>query len=130
VIREIVEKYLLDKGLKGDTLGLYLTGLGEAVTNAIKHAAGGEVFAGCNDGRVWTGVWDTGSGIPALTLPKATLRRGYSTKISMGMGYAIMLEVTDKTMLSTGPEGSIVVLFKNISQTTPAISLDDLPDTW
>jgi len=130
LVRKTVENYSRSTGLDGDGLGLFITGLGEAMTNAVKHASGGRVYAGIRGDELWVGVCDTGSGIGALTIPKATLRRGYSTKASMGMGYSIMLEVADRVMLSTGPEGTSVLLFKRISGQKPAVSLDALPDTW
>lgn len=130
IARQQVEEYLSSKGLSGDQLALYLTGLGEAMNNAIKHAGEGEVFAGTAGECTWTAVSDKGPGIETLTLPGATLRRGFSTKISMGMGYSIMLEVSDRVLLSTGHEGTTVVLLKCAEEPIPSLSLEDLPDTW
>lgn len=129
-VRKSLEEYCRSKGLTGDTLTLFMTGAGEAMTNAIKHAGSGDVFAGYKAGEVWIGISDTGPGIAALALPKATLRRGYSTKVSLGMGYSIILDVADRTMLNTGPKGTTVVLLKKLTKETPSFSLDDLPDTW
>lgn len=128
--RKLVEDYCRAAGFGGDPLSLFITGVGEAMANAIKHAGEGRVFAGRKDGGVWVGVSDAGSGIAALALPKATLRRGYSTKISMGMGYSIMLDVADKVTLSTGPEGTIVMLSKCLVSPEPILSLENIPDTW
>ena len=128
--RHDIEEYCARIGLSGDELSLYITGLGEAITNATKHAPSGTVFAGSIAGEVWAGVNDNGPGISTLTLPKATLLRGYSTKVSMGMGYSIMLEVSDQVMLATGPSGTTVVLIKRLTGVEPALSLEDLADTW
>jgi len=128
--RRAVSQYLERAGLSGDALALFMIGLGEAMTNAVKHAGGGEVFAGHDEQDAWAGVSDKGRGIPALTLPKATLLRGYSTKVSLGMGYTIILDVADGVSLSTEPEGTTVVLFKNPHRQKAELTLDSIPDTW
>ncbi len=129
-VRRTVEEYCRDHGLEGDDLVLFVTGVGEAMNNSIKHAGSAVVFAGVGTDTVWVGCADHGPGIATITLPSATLRRGYSTKVSMGMGYSIMLEVSDRIVLSTGHEGTTVVLVKSLTQTRKPLSLDDLPDTW
>jgi PAS domain S-box-containing protein len=128
--RQRVEDFCRSKGLSGEELSLFLTGFGEAVTNAVKHAGCGAVFAGSAGDTLWVGVSDKGTGMAALALPKATLKRGYSTKVSMGMGYSIMLDVSDRIMLNTGPSGTTVVLVKNLRKAEPVFSLENLPDTW
>jgi PAS domain S-box-containing protein len=115
-------------GFEEDTLWGFAIGLGEAVTNAIKHASGGRVYAGVYGKEVWAGIADQGPGIESILLPSSVLRRGFSTKTSMGFGYAIMLDVSDRILLSTGPEGTTVILIKNRS--AGASSLESLPDTW
>ncbi len=117
-------------GLDDNGIGLFESAVGEAMTNAIKHADGCKVYAGVNGNTIWVAVSDTGKGISTMLLPGATLRKGYSSKISMGMGYTIMMEATDNIMLCTGTEGTTVVLSVNASSSMPALSLDDFPDTW
>lgn len=128
--RAELESYYESKGLRGDILKLFLSGVGEAMTNAIKHAGAGRVHAGAGADCAWAAVSDAGPGIGALTLPGATLRKGFSTKLSLGMGYSIMLGSSDRISLSTGPDGTTVVLIREIVQPEPALSLEDLPDTW
>ena len=128
--RRQAQAYCASRGLDGDPLAFFVIGVGEAMTNALKHASGGQLFRGSKDDQLWVGVSDTGMGIATLTLPQATLLRGYSTKTSMGMGYSIMLEVADRVMLSTGPEGTTVVMFKNLHEAKPEPSLDSFQDTW
>ncbi|MHB9037374.1 MAG: PAS domain S-box protein [Armatimonadota bacterium] len=128
--RQLVESYCSSKGLQGDVLGLFTTGVGEALTNAVKHAHGGEVFCGASSEELWVGISDAGPGIATLTLPAATLKRGYSTKASMGMGYSIMLDVSDRVLLCTGPDGTTVILIKTLGQARPAASLEDIADIW
>lgn len=129
-LREQVTAFCEMAGLRDDELSGFITAVGEAMGNALKHAGSGRLFAGAGEAELWVGVSDSGPGIATLALPGATLRRGYSTKVSMGMGYSIMLEVSDRIMLSTGPEGTTVILFKNRTEVRPTMTLDDLPDTW
>lgn len=125
-----ITEFCLNSGMPEDTTGLFLTAVGEAMTNALKHAGKGIARGGVQDGELWLSVADGGPGIAALSLPDATLRRGYSSKVSMGMGYSIMLEISDRIMLSTGSNGTTVVLFKNIDPSRPLLSLENYPDTW
>lgn len=125
-----ISEFCKSKGFGNDRLGLFELAAGEAMTNAIKHSGEGLVYAGTSAGVIWVAVSDKGTGISALTLPGVTLRRGFSTKISMGMGYSIMLEASDSILLNTGSNGTTVVLLKNIDAPKPVPSLDELPDTW
>ncbi len=129
-VRQATSAHWQENGLSEDDAALLSIALGEAMTNALKHAGRGLVFAGSHDDCVWVGVSDTGPGISTLMLPGATLRRGYSTKVSLGMGYSVMLDVADNILLSTGPDGTTVVLVKNIGPSKPPLTLADLPDTW
>lgn len=128
--RHAVEAFCRERGLVDDQLDLFMLGVGEAITNAIKHAREACVYAGTENGSVWVAVSDKGSGIGSLVLPKAILRRGFSTKPSLGIGYSIMLDVSDSIYLSTGREGTTVVLVKLISANPSEPSLFGLPDTW
>lgn len=117
-------------GLTEDRLDGFLVGIGEALTNAIKHGKHGTVHVGHDDDTVWVVVSDKGSGIESLILPRAVLFRGFSTKPSLGLGYSIMLEVSDRILLSTGPQGTSVVLIKEKVANELALATDFLPDTW
>lgn len=128
--RHQIVKYLKDRGLDHDKVMMFESAIGEAITNAIKHATDCRVYMGVRDGIAWVGVADSGPGISNIMLPGATLRRGFSSKVSMGMGYSIMMEESDSIMLCTGPEGTIVILFMKISANRNGVSLDELPDTW
>lgn len=130
VARSRVEEYCRGKGLRNDELQAFMIGVGEAITNAIKHAPEGHVYAGTSNGDVWVGVADNGPGIDSVILPYVALRRGYSTKKSMGLGYSIMLDVADQVLLKTGEDGTTVILSKSFEKMVPEISIDQLPDTW
>jgi len=128
--RSKVVDFFRINGLTGDAQELFESAAGEALTNAVKHAHGCNVYAGSNDKSIWVAVSDTGTGISTLLLPSATLRRGFSSKVSMGMGYTIMMDATDNIMLCTGPEGTTVVLSINAKVDDPVLTLDDFPDMW
>jgi PAS domain S-box-containing protein len=130
IARSKTMEFCKSRGLDNNGIGLFESAVGEAMTNATKHADGCKVYAGVNGNNIWVAVSDTGKGISTMLLPGATLRKGYSSKISMGMGYTIMMEATDNIMLCTGTEGTTVVLSVNVSSSMPALSLDDFPDTW
>jgi PAS domain S-box-containing protein len=104
-----------------EELGEFAVAIGEAVSNMLKHAAGGSVYAGKSDNEVWVVVRDTGPGIESIILPSAVLRRGFSTKPSMGMGFSIMLAASDRILLNTGQEGTTVVLIKDIREREPLL---------
>ncbi len=55
-------------------------------------------------------VSDTGHGIDALQLPHATLMRGYSTRSSMGLGFTLMHEMSDRLCLATDSAGTTLIL--------------------
>lgn len=128
--RRAVKQFCEDHGLTGERLETFMIGVGEAITNAIKHAAKGRVQAGIKDGSVWVGVADKGPGIASLILPRAMLLRGFSTKPSLGLGYSIILEVCDRVLLKTGAQGTTVVLVRGLAEPELARIPESLPDIW
>ena len=116
-------------GISERSMDEFIIATGEAITNAIKHGTDARMYAGTGDGTVWVGVTDNGTGIDSLILPKAILRRGFSTKPSLGLGYSIMLEVADQLLLSTDSTGTRVVLVKNIKD-KPPMPIGIIVDTW
>lgn len=124
------EEFFLQQQLTGVRLDEFMVGVGEAVTNAIKHGMHGMVHAGSDDKSVWVAISDTGTGIESLILPRAVLLRGFSTKPSLGLGYSIMLEVSDRILLTTGEQGTTVVLIKEKVERDFSVMPGALPDTW
>ncbi|UHA60845.1 hypothetical protein KDJ21_003835 [Metabacillus litoralis] len=55
-------------------------------------------------------VKDTGSGMRIDDIPKATLLSGYSSKISLGHGFSLMLKLMDQIKLATSSEGTTIVM--------------------
>lgn len=129
-VRGETKGYLARQGLEGGELESFIVAAGEAITNLVKHADGGRVYSGTADDSVWVACEDRGSGIESLTLPKAVLLRGFSTKPSLGLGYSVILEIADRVLLKTDESGTIVVLFKRLHPVPLDVSVGHLPDTW
>jgi anti-sigma regulatory factor (Ser/Thr protein kinase)/PAS domain-containing protein len=87
-----------------------LNPVGEALNNVLKHADGGEYRVFRKGDVVQVLVRDHGSGIDFRTLPKATLLPGFSTTATLGMGFTIMLQLSDRVLVCTGDTGTTVVL--------------------
>jgi len=128
--RHRIMEYCISSGIDHNRLGFFESAFGEAITNAIKHASDCRIYVGKRDDSIWVGISDTGPGISTMLLPGATLRRGYSSKVSMGLGYSIMMEASDNIMLCTGSNGTTVILSVNMHSPMPSLSLDEFPDTW
>jgi anti-sigma regulatory factor (Ser/Thr protein kinase) len=99
-------------GMSPENADDLILAVGEAATNAIKHAvrACATLYAG--SGRIAARITDRGKGIRAEDLPATILMPGFSTKVSLGMGYTLMLQLVDDIWLATGPDGTIVQVEK------------------
>jgi anti-sigma regulatory factor (Ser/Thr protein kinase) len=129
-VRRMIKQIATDAGMAKNRADNLVLAAGEAMTNALKHGLAGTVRIYNADGLLRIAIEDHGPGIDALTLPKATLLKGYSTKPSLGMGYALILELADKVYLCTGPSGTIVVLEMTIKEPASDLTIDIIPDTW
>lgn len=129
-IRHEIMDYARKHGMDPDRVSDYAICFGEAATNALKHANGGTVSLNAeSDGLVFV-ISDHGSGIDALTLPEATMMRGYSTAGSLGMGYKAILSLADKSYLDTSPSGTTVAVEMKYHAPEPLLSLYSIPDKW
>ncbi len=98
-------------GFSGIRTDDFETAVGEAAMNAVVHCGTGTGTVFRDDGgTVRVQVEDGGTGIPLASLPKATLRRGYSTAGTMGHGFKMILMTADRIFLQTGPGGTTLVL--------------------
>lgn len=97
-----------------------LSCVGEALNNALKHAGGGEYRVFTKNGSVQVCVSDEGPGIDFRTLPKATLVPGFSTASTLGMGFTIMLQLSDRVLLSTRAGHTEIVLELKTAQVRAA----------
>jgi GAF domain-containing protein/anti-sigma regulatory factor (Ser/Thr protein kinase) len=86
--------------------------VGEAGMNAVVHAGSGvgQVFWDKERQTVHVRIEDHGKGILVENLPRATLKRGYSTTSTLGHGMKMILQTVGCLWLLTGPTGTTVVL--------------------
>lgn len=85
---------------------------GEAITNAIKHARQGRCQASLEGDCVVVRVSDRGEGIDPAALPDTLFRAGFSTKVSLGLGYTLLLKLVNEMWLATGHEGTVLQILK------------------
>lgn len=111
-LRDEVRQAAHHAGMSDERCDEFIMAVGEAAGNAIKHAGGGQTQVRLGGDRLVVRIVDEGSGIHCEDLPSAILKAGYSTKVSLGLGYSMMLELVDAIWLATGPEGTVVQLEK------------------
>ncbi|MCL5772956.1 MAG: ATP-binding protein [Firmicutes bacterium] len=87
----------------------------EAVTNMIKHAGGGKMKIYRAKAGILILLEDKGPGIDFSSLPEALLDKGMSGKISLGVGFTIMLNLLDKLYMNTCPEGTTLLMEMSLS---------------
>jgi len=104
----------LDAGMDPEEAEDLVLGVGEAVINAVKHGREGRAEIYTAPGCIIARVTDRGEGIRAEQIPATLLLPGYSTQISLGMGFTIMLQVMDRVWLATGPEGTTIQLERSL----------------
>jgi PAS domain S-box-containing protein len=117
-LTEIARSHGMDEQRAGD----YRVAVGEAVTNATKHAGGGTVSIHVLHDVIFTVVSDRGPGIEAMSIPQVALEKGYTTAGTLGMGYKVILSIADKVYLATGSWGTTVGIEMNIK--APKLELD------
>ena len=102
-----------EAGLSADAVEELVLAAGEAATNTVKHGISGSCQAALlEQGGVVVRVSDQGPGIGRAELPQSLFRAGYSTKVSLGLGYTVILEVMDEVWLATGPSGTLIQMVK------------------
>ncbi len=115
LIRERLRQMATEAGFTEEQTEDLILATGEAVTNAIKHAVEGVCTASVNEAGITVRVQDHGHGIRSEDLPDTLFQAGFSTKISLGLGYTLLLQLVDGIWLATGPEGTVLQLFKQKS---------------
>ncbi|TFB13675.1 HD domain-containing protein [Filobacillus milosensis] len=88
----------------------------ETVTNIIKHATSGKLQVFCKEDRLQYLISDKGSGIPLHEIPKTILVSGYSSKISLGKGFNMIANFSDRVQLYTSSEGTHILLEYRLQQ--------------
>jgi anti-sigma regulatory factor (Ser/Thr protein kinase) len=96
-----------------DLQGL-LVAFSEGATNMLKHAGGGIYQVGKTHEKIQLILSDKGPGIDFRQLPKATLLAGFSTTQTLGFGFTLMMELTDRIFLSVTPDGTTLVLERDL----------------
>ena len=109
-------------GLNVERIGDLCTATTEAATNAIKHGNGGKATVWADEDAVTVQIEDRGTGIAPAHLARATLEQGFSTRVSLGMGFHLMLQSTDSLALCTDTQGTTI--FLQVSK-KPRPSLED-----
>jgi anti-sigma regulatory factor (Ser/Thr protein kinase) len=121
-LRDAVRRAARAAGLSEErTFGAALAA-GELAMNAVQHGGGGVARVGAHagdEGTVQVMVEDHGPGIALHEIPRSALVAGYSTKNSMGMGFFLALQETDRLFLRTGTGGTTVVIEVDHQPTPP-----------
>jgi PAS domain S-box-containing protein len=132
-LRKRIREIEAQVGMSRDHGEELVLAVGEAVTNSIKHATAGRATVAIDTDRLVARISDSGPGIRPENLPATVLQAGFSTKVSLGMGYTLMLQLSDCIWLATGPEGTVVQLAKWIHPEAhvqdPLLALLDRFDT-
>lgn len=115
ILRERLRELAGQAGFSEDQVEDLILATGEGVTNAINHAVNGVCEASISEHGITVRVCDQGQGIHSDDLPKTLFLTGFSTKISLGLGYTLLLQLVDCIWLTTGPEGTVLQLYKQKS---------------
>lgn len=108
--RKITEEILAGLEVEDEKKSDIALGVMEAVTNVIKHAGSGIIKWIKYTDKLQICVNDKGCGIQFEELPKKALLKGYSTQKSLGLGFTILIELLDRILVSSGKEGTTIVL--------------------
>ena len=109
-LRHVLSRIGRESGMDRDRVDDLCTATTEAATNAVKHGNGGRATVWAVGDSVTVQIADNGSGIAPAHLARATLEQGFSTRVSLGMGFHLMLQSTDSLALCTDVHGTIVFL--------------------
>ena len=109
-LRHVLSRIGRESGMDRDRVDDLCTATTEAATNAVKHGNGGRATVWAVGDSVTVQIADNGSGIAPAHLARATLEQGFSTRVSLGMGFHLMLQSTDTLALCTDVHGTIVFL--------------------
>ena len=109
-LREVVRHAGVEAGMADDRARDFELCVSEAATNALLHGEGGIATVASVEGIVRARVEDSGRGISLDDLPGATLQPGWSKRQSMGLGFTLIQQTSDRVFLSTGPQGTTVII--------------------
>lgn len=129
-IRKQVKELALKEGMDEDRIYDFILAIGEATTNAVKHAHGGVAQLCYRGDSIVFVMSDNGPGIEALVLPEVVLTGGKSTAGTLGVGYKTILSVADTVYLSTGPNGTTLAIEMKTAPAEQPLLLETLPDVY
>ncbi len=109
-LRRTLSRLGQEAGMDAERIGDLCTATTEAATNAIKHGNGGLATVWAGREAVTVQIADHGTGIAPAHLARATLEQGFSTRVSLGMGFHLMLQSTDALALCTDAHGTTLFL--------------------
>lgn len=110
MVREAVRRLGAAHGMAEDRIEEFGLCACEAATNALVHGNGGTAALEVHGGRLRIRIADHGGGIVTDDLPRATLLKGWSSRASMGMGFAIIKETADCVRLCTSSWGTTIII--------------------
>jgi anti-sigma regulatory factor (Ser/Thr protein kinase) len=129
-IREEIAKAAKSFGMEELKIDDLVLCVGEATGNSLKHDSGGRASLHKIPEALVFVMSDHGTGIDALALPQIALTKGYTTAISLGMGYKTMISIADAVYLATGPLGTTVAIQVGLHRITEPPALACLTDVW
>jgi GAF domain-containing protein len=118
-LRAEIERAGAAAGMAPDCASDLILAASEAATNTMKHARAGHAEVWVTPESLRVLVTDRGRGIQPKDLPRVLFQAGFSTKISLGMGYTLMMELADRVWLATGPDGTQIELEKCLRRPPP-----------
>lgn len=118
-VRKAIHNAATNAGMPEERVTDLVLAAAEALGNALKHAVDGRCQVFVAEDGVRVRISDRGSGIASHFLPAAILKPGFSTKVSLGMGYKMMLDLVDRVWLNTSETGTIVQLDQGFVPSPP-----------
>jgi len=109
-IRQTIKEHAEQASFVSGRIDDLVTAASEAMMNAIVHGGDASAAVSSNQDQVQVRVTDGGQGIDWEVLPQATLRGGWSSKGTLGMGFTLILETIDHMDLYTSSTGTTIVL--------------------
>ncbi len=109
-LRRTLQKLGEERNMAYEQVADLCTGVTEAATNAVKHGRGGIAQVWTLPDAIIVQINDRGEGIAPVSLARATLDAGYSTRKSLGMGFFLMLQSSDTLVLATSDSGTCILL--------------------
>lgn len=123
-IRHVVATRVRAAGMAEERVDDFILCISEAATNACKHACGGICSLHRPAEDFLAVIADQGPGILVADLPELALKRGFTTGVSLGMGYKAMIALADNVYLATGTDGTVVGIKMALNAPPPP------PDTF